>query len=117
MPFSKVQRVYRRFFAGFAKIAHPLNQLLRKGESPQLGDLTQMKFEAFGKLRQKLLEPPIIALQRAEGTFTLNTDASKYHIGCTLLQDKSAGSKHPIGYWIRGLTSAEKILHNGAGVP
>ena len=100
--------VYRRFVAGFAKIAYPLNQLLRKGESPQLGEFTTEQLEAFEKLRQKLLDPPILALPRADGRFTLDTDASNYQIGCTLLQDQPDGSKHPIGYWSRGLTSAEK---------
>jgi hypothetical protein len=90
--------VYHRFVANFAKIAHPLNQLLRKGESPQLGELTQEQFEAFEKLRQKLLDPPILAFPRAEGNYTLDTDASNYQIGCTLLQDQPDGSKHPIGY-------------------
>jgi hypothetical protein len=58
--------VYRRYVAGFAKIAHPLNQLLRKEESPQLGALTQEQLDAFEELRQKLLDPPILALPRAE---------------------------------------------------
>jgi hypothetical protein len=37
----------------------------------------------------------------------LDTDASNYQIGCTLLQDQPDGSKHPIGYWSRGMKSAE----------
>jgi hypothetical protein len=32
--------VYRRFFKGFAKIAAPLNILLRKGETPQVSPLS-----------------------------------------------------------------------------
>jgi hypothetical protein len=79
--------VYRRFVAGFAKIAHPLDQLLRKRESPKLGVLTQEQLEAFEKLRQKLLDPPILALPRAEENFSLDTDASNYQIGGTYLQD------------------------------
>jgi hypothetical protein len=100
--------VYRRLFAGYAKIAHPLNQLLRKEENLQLGELRQEQLEAFEKLCQKLLDPPILELPRAEGNFTLDTDASNYKIGCTLLQYQPDGSRHPIGYWSRGLKISEK---------
>jgi RNase H-like domain found in reverse transcriptase len=100
--------VYRRFVAGFAKIASPLNALIRKGESPRLGELSSEQLAAFEKLRDNLLNPPFLALPRVEGRFTLDTDACDEQIGCTLFQDQPDGSKHPIGYWSRGLTGAEK---------
>jgi hypothetical protein len=74
--------VYRRFVAGFAKIAAPLNALLRKGESPTLRQLTTEQMDAFNTLRERLLRPPVLALPRAEGTFTLDMDASPDQIGC-----------------------------------
>jgi hypothetical protein len=40
-------KVYRRFVCGFAKIAAPLNSLLKKGESPQLGELTDTQLRSF----------------------------------------------------------------------
>jgi RNase H-like domain found in reverse transcriptase/Reverse transcriptase (RNA-dependent DNA polymerase) len=100
--------VYRRFVPGFAKISAPLNALLRKGESPQLSELSLEQKEAFEKLRHNLLDPPILALARAEGLFTLDTDASQNQIGCCLFQDQLDGSKHPVCYWSRVLSSAEK---------
>jgi RNase H-like domain found in reverse transcriptase/Reverse transcriptase (RNA-dependent DNA polymerase)/Integrase zinc binding domain/Integrase core domain/Chromo (CHRromatin Organisation MOdifier) domain/Retroviral aspartyl protease len=100
--------VYRRFVAGFAKIASPLNALLRKGEGPQLGVLSPDQLTAFETLRARLLDPPILALPRADGVFTLDTDASNEQIGCCLYQDQPDGTKHPIGYWSRGLASAER---------
>jgi hypothetical protein len=42
--------VYHRFVAGFAKIAAPLNFLLRKGESPQLDYLSEEQLAAFETL-------------------------------------------------------------------
>jgi hypothetical protein len=39
--------VYRRFVAGFAKIAAPLNIPLRKGESPQLNSISEEQLGAF----------------------------------------------------------------------
>jgi RNase H-like domain found in reverse transcriptase len=95
-------------FSGFAKIAAPLNALLRKGESPQLGVLTEIQRSSFETLRDCSLNPPILALPKAEGKLTLDTDASSDKIGCCLFQEHQDGDKHPLGFWSRGLTSAEK---------
>jgi hypothetical protein len=54
--------VYRRLVKGFAKIAAPLNILLRNGETPQLSPLSPEQVFAFDTLRASLLQPPIIAL-------------------------------------------------------
>jgi RNase H-like domain found in reverse transcriptase len=58
-------------------------------------------------VREKL-DPPILALPRAEGLFTLNTDASQNQIGCCLFQEQPDGSKYPVVYWSMGLTSTDK---------
>jgi transposase InsO family protein len=100
--------VYRRFVAGFSKIAAPLNALLRKGESPQLGTLTGEQLHAFETLRAKLLNPPILALPRAHGQYILDTDASNEQIGCCLFQEQADKVLKPIGYWSRSLTTAER---------
>jgi RNase H-like domain found in reverse transcriptase len=63
---------------------------------------------AFDTLRASLLHPPILALPRIEGAFTLNTDASDNQLGFCLLQEQPDGTQKPIGYWSRGLTSTEK---------
>jgi hypothetical protein len=93
---------------GFAKIAAPLNSLLRKGESPRLNTLNEDQLHAFEALRQCLLTPPILAFPKADGQFTLDTDASSDQIGCCLFQAQSDGKLHPLGYWSRGLKSAER---------
>ena len=67
--------VYRRFVKGFSKIAAPLNLLLRKGETPQLGPLSSEHVSAFETLRDALLNPPILDLPRIEDVFTLDTYA------------------------------------------
>jgi transposase InsO family protein len=100
--------VYRRFVKGFAKIAAPLNVLLRKGEKTVLDVLTEEQAKAFETLRTALLNPPILALPRLEGMFTLDTDASDTQLGCCLLQKQPDGKDLPVGYWSRGLTPAER---------
>jgi hypothetical protein len=83
--------VYRHFAAGFAKIAAPLNILLRKGESPQLGSLLEEQLVAFEAFRTRLLDPPILALPRAEGFFILDTDYSQEQIRCCIFQEQVEG--------------------------
>ena len=99
--------VYRRFVPGFSKIAAPLNALLRKGESPNLGMLNEGQLQAFNSLREKLLQLPVLAFPKRDGKFILDTDASGDQIGCCLFQEQSDGS-HPIGYWSRSLNPAER---------
>jgi RNase H-like domain found in reverse transcriptase len=106
--FLGICNVYRRSVRGFSKIAAPLNLLLRNGETPQLGPLSSEQVTTFDTLRDALLNPPILALPLIDGAFTIDTDASDHQLGCCLLQSQPDGSQRPVGYWSRGLTSAEK---------
>ena len=100
--------VYRRFVPNFARIAAPLNKRLKKGEPTQLGPLSEEELESYETLKTNLVTAPILALPREGYRFTLDTDACDYQVGCVLLQEQPNGDKHPIGYWSRGLNSAEK---------
>jgi hypothetical protein len=103
--------VYRRFVPGFAKIASPLNALLRKGESPQLGPFNKDQLEAFMTLKERLINPPILSLPRSQGQYTLDTDASQDQIGCCLFEEQGEKKLKPIGYWSRSLTKAERSYY------
>jgi hypothetical protein len=70
--------------------------------------LSDEQLQSFDTLRTKLLNPPILALPRKEGLFTLDTDASNEQVGCCLFQAQPDGENHPVGYWSRGLTNAER---------
>ncbi len=110
--------VYRRFVKDFAKIAGPLNDLLKKGMPAELEPPTIEQLGAFQTLKQRLLEPPIVRLPVYGRPYTLDVDASKSQLGCALLQEQEDGSLMPIGYWGRNthLGGAE-LLHHRARVP
>jgi hypothetical protein len=74
---------YRRFVKGFAKIAKPLTQLLKKSQPFEWTDECEM---AFQELRNKLIEPPIMAHFKPECPIILYTDSSDYAIGAILSQ-------------------------------
>ncbi len=101
-------KVYRRFVPRFATIAAPLNKLLKKGEPASIDFLSPEQADAFDKLRQLLLHPPILALPRRDGLFTLYTDASDGQLGCCLMQDQPNSDRLPVGFWSWTLSSAEK---------
>jgi transposase InsO family protein len=100
--------VYRRFVPKFSTIAAPLNSCLTKGKPAILGMLSTEALAAFETLREKLLNPPILALPRRSGHLWLDTDASNSQLGCCLLQEQPSGPPLPLGYWSRTLNAAER---------
>ncbi|GJU05810.1 reverse transcriptase [Tanacetum coccineum] len=63
---------YRRFIKGYATLAAPLTDLLRK-DGFKWGD---RESEAFKALKQQLSTTPVLGLPDFEKTFTVETDAS-----------------------------------------
>ena len=64
--------------------------------------------KAFEDLRQWLLIAPILALQRHGAPYKLDTEACAYQVGCCLLQQKQDKTWHPVGYFSRSVTDAER---------
>ncbi|GJU22598.1 ty3-gypsy retrotransposon protein [Tanacetum coccineum] len=85
---------YRRFIKGYATLAAPLTDLLRK-DGFKWGD---RESEAFKALKQQLSTTPVLGLPDFEKTFTVETDASGDGIGAVLLQNNK-----PICYFSRKL--------------
>ena len=105
--------VYRRFVPNFARVAAPLNQLLKKGKGPDLEPLDEAQRGAFELLKQALSEPPVLRLPQKDLPYSVDTDASAYQIGCAFMQTYSDGTRHPIGFWSRSLTPVEKNYSKG----
>ena len=100
--------VYRRFVEKFAHIAAPLTELTKKEYDSELPPLNEKQLQAFETLKGKLISAPILKLPKANLPFMIDTDASDYQIGCTLLQQHEDGIRYPCGYWSRSLSSAER---------
>ncbi|GJT56777.1 reverse transcriptase [Tanacetum coccineum] len=65
-------RYYRRFIKGYAVISQPLTTLLKKNAF-QSNSQTQVAFE---KLKQAMVNSPVLALPNFEEEFVIETDAS-----------------------------------------
>lgn len=96
---------YRKYIKDFCKISEPLTNLTRKNVHFVWNEKC---VEAFETLKQRLLEPPILAYPRFDGTeFILQTDASFKGLGFILAQ-KHDGKERVISYGGRALHDAEK---------
>jgi RNase H-like domain found in reverse transcriptase len=95
----------RLFIPGFAKIAKPLTDLLKKEQSFQW---TEECTKALDKLITIVTSNPVLYRPNYDKPFTLEVDASQYAIGAILQQADDLGKLHPVGYYSKALTDAER---------
>nr|GFB38989.1 reverse transcriptase domain-containing protein [Tanacetum cinerariifolium] len=74
---------YRRFIKDFSKISRPMTHLLEKN-SPFI--FSNECIQAFGTLKEKLTEAPILIAPNWDQPFELMCDASDYAVGAVLGQ-------------------------------
>jgi hypothetical protein len=102
--FLSMASYYRKFIADFSKIATPLHRLLKKDVK---FEWTSDQENAFQRLTQKLISPPVLQYPDFTQEFVLTTDASHEGIGAILSQGE-IGKDLPIAYASRRLNQAER---------
>jgi hypothetical protein len=76
--------VYRRFVDKFAKIASPLSDLLKKGQ-PEMLVLNKEQQDAFNKLKDALIKPPIFLCLRKKSSLlwmSMHAITKSVHVFC-----------------------------------
>ena len=103
---------YRKFIAGFAKIATPLYTLLQGHDSTTKN--TKLKLEwnddaeqSFIQLRNMLTTRPLLVLPNFDLAYILDTDACNYAIGAVLSQEQDSAIR-PVAYFSKHLSPAQK---------
>ena len=97
---------YRRFIPNFAKIAHPLNNLLKKNVKYIWSFEIQ---SAFDLIKSKFSSAPVLAYPNRELPFIVETDSSNFAIGAILSQKLPKDNKvHPVAFFSRSLNSSER---------
>ena len=95
---------YRRFIKKFADIARPLHKLCEKSSTFQW---TEECEEAFTKLKEALMSPPILAYPKMGSNFILDTDASDKAVGAVLSQEQE-GQEKVIAYMSKAMNVHER---------
>ena len=100
---------YRDFIPGYADIAAPLTNLVKK-QTPKNFILEQEAEESFAKLKAALCGQPILKIPNHAKPFTLRTDASSIALGAMLMQEEK-GQLFPVAYASRKLLDREQNYH------
>ena len=95
---------YRKFIPNFARIAAPLNDLVKKDVQWQWGTNEQ---SAMRELQDRMQKHPLLILPRSDLPYTVITDASQIAYGAVLTQDHGKGMQ-PIAYLSKKLTPTEQ---------
>jgi Reverse transcriptase (RNA-dependent DNA polymerase)/RNase H-like domain found in reverse transcriptase len=98
--------VYRRFIAGYAKIAAPLTRYL-KNELDDEFQLDEAALTAHEMLKVVVTAAPVLVLPRPGARMILETDASNAQLGVQLLQEEEDKKVRPVGFWSRQCNKAE----------
>ncbi|XP_035540235.1 uncharacterized protein LOC118344217 [Juglans regia] len=75
---------YRRFVEGFARLSGPLTSLTRKNVEFVWSDKCEKSFQ---ELKKRLTTAPVLALPEPHKPFVVFSDASKFGLGCVLMQE------------------------------
>lgn len=84
--------------------------MIQKGSQPYWGNPKPDQDSYFKELKQALVEPPTLSLQKRKRPFMIDTDARKYAMGATLLPQQDQADKNTwatIRYWMETLYDRE----------
>ena len=96
---------YRKFVAGYGRLAKPLTSMTRKLEPEQVC-WTSEGNQAFVALRKSLCSACMLTIPTASDQYRLHTDASGAGLGAVLSVVRS-GEEYPVAYYSRQLHGAE----------
>jgi RNase H-like domain found in reverse transcriptase/Integrase zinc binding domain/Reverse transcriptase (RNA-dependent DNA polymerase) len=92
------------FIQGFADIAKPLTELMKK-DTPFAW--TPRYTAAIQQLKEIVLSDPVLQQPHPDRPYTLEVDASQYAMGAILQQPDEAGRLRPVGYNSQTFNDAE----------
>lgn len=95
---------FNKFIQNFAEICTPLNNLKKKGVRFKFGE---EEIESFNKIKEKLMNTPILRYPDFNKEFLLRCDSSDVALGATLMQCHD-DQWLPVAYASRKLTETEQ---------
>ncbi|KMQ90234.1 retrovirus-like pol polyprotein, partial [Lasius niger] len=107
--FLGLTNYFRKFIKNYAKLAKPLQDLLRKTSS---FNFDQGCLNAFNSLKDALTSFPVLCLYNPCAETELHTDASSLALAAILLQKQHSGQWAPISYYSQSTNKAEAQYHS-----
>ncbi|XP_078249909.1 uncharacterized protein LOC144589343 [Pogona vitticeps] len=93
---------YRKFIPRFSEIAAPLTDLTRKKADDRIPWTSDCE-AAFQRLKEALINYPVLRAPDFDREFIIYTDASNSGVGAVLCQEDENGGQHPVSYLSRKL--------------
>lgn len=95
---------YRKYVAGYARIANPPTEQLRKDSFKW----TETATTAFNELKQDMVNPPVLAMPDFSHEFVIEADASGFGLGAVLMQ-----RNRPIAFYSKtlGVRAQQKSVY------
>ncbi|XP_078248376.1 uncharacterized protein LOC144588813 [Pogona vitticeps] len=100
---------YRKFIPRFSEIAAPLTDLTRKTADDRIPWTSDCE-AAFQRLKEALINYPVLRAPDFDREFIIYTDASNSGVGAVLCQEDENGDQHPVSYLSRKLQKGERHL-------
>jgi len=103
--FLGLANYYHRFIEGFASIARPLHDMVKKD---QKWEWTEKQDKAFEELKRRFTEEPVLAAPDLDKKMRVEVDASDYAMGRVLSMECEDGLWRPVAFLSKSLNETER---------
>ena len=103
--FLGLANYYRRFIEGFASIARPLHDMVKKDKK---WDWTEKQEKAFRELKERFTKEPVLAALDLDKKMRMEVDASDYATGGVLSMKCEDGLWRPVVFLSKSLNEMER---------
>ena len=103
--FLGLANYYHRFIEGFASIARPLHNMVKKDKK---WDWTEKQEKAFRELKEWFTKEPVLAAPDIDKKMRIEVDASDYATGEVLSMECEDGLWRPVAFLSKSLNETEK---------
>ena len=103
--FLGLANYYHQFIKGFAMVARPLHDLVKKDKK---WEWTGKEEEAFQELKERFTQEPVLAASDIDKKIRMEVDASDYATGEVLLMECEDGLWRPVAFLSKSLNETER---------
>ena len=103
--FIGLANYYRRFIKGFASIAKPLHDMVKKNKK---WEWTERQEKAFEELKKRFTEEPVLVAPDLDKKIRMEVNASDYAIGGVLSMECEDSLWRPVAFLSKSLNETER---------